>query len=39
MNICLFSKEEVQEGFNLSIKDERAVHIIKVLHKKLVTLL
>ena len=35
MNICLFSKEEVQEGFNLSIKDERAVHIIKVLHKKI----
>ena len=32
MNICLFSKEEISKP--LPIKDERAQHIIKVLHKK-----
>lgn len=32
MNICLFSKEEISK--TLSRKDERAEHIIKVLHKK-----
>ncbi|MBQ8211793.1 MAG: 16S rRNA (uracil(1498)-N(3))-methyltransferase [Treponema sp.] len=34
MNICLFSKEEVESGFNLKIKDDRANHILKILHKK-----
>ena len=34
MNICLFSKEEVESGFNLKIKDDRASHILKILHKK-----
>ncbi|MCR5189168.1 MAG: 16S rRNA (uracil(1498)-N(3))-methyltransferase [Treponema sp.] len=32
MNICLFSKEEINQP--LSIKDERGQHLIKVLHKK-----
>lgn len=32
MNICLFSKEEI--NCPLNIKDERAQHLIKVLHKK-----
>jgi len=32
MNICLFDKEEIKNP--LSKKDERAQHIIKVLHKK-----
>lgn len=32
MNICLFDKEEVKNP--LSKKDERAQHIIKVLHKR-----
>ena len=32
MNICLFSKEEISKP--LPRKDERAEHIIKVLHKK-----
>lgn len=34
MNICLFSKEEVESGFYLKIKDDRANHILKILHKK-----
>lgn len=32
MNICLFSKEEIAQP--LPLRDERAQHIIKVLHKK-----
>ena len=32
MNICLFSKDEIEKP--LSIKDERGEHIIKILHKK-----
>lgn len=32
MNICLFSKEEI--SLPLPLRDERAQHIIKVLHKK-----
>lgn len=32
MNICLFSKEEISHP--LPLRDERAQHIIKVLHKK-----
>ena len=32
MNICLFSKEEIAHP--LPLRDERAQHIIKVLHKK-----
>ncbi len=32
MNICLFSDDEIKK--NLPYKDERAEHIIKVLHKK-----
>ena len=32
MNICLFNPDEIEKP--LSIKDERAVHIIKILHKK-----
>lgn len=32
MNICLFEKEEI--GLPLSLRDERAVHILKILHKK-----
>ena len=32
MNICLFSSEEINQP--LSLKDERAQHIVKVLHKK-----
>lgn len=32
MNICLFSKDEILKP--LPVKDERAQHIIKVLHKK-----
>ena len=32
MNICLFSKDEISQP--LPIRDERAQHIIKVLHKK-----
>jgi len=32
MNICLFSKEEISKP--LPARDERAQHIIKVLHKK-----
>lgn len=32
MNICLFTEQEINEP--LPIRDERAQHIIKVLHKK-----
>ena len=32
MNICLFTPDEINKP--LSLKDERAVHIIKILHKK-----
>lgn len=32
MNICLFSENEIKNP--LSMKDERAQHIVKVLHKK-----
>ncbi len=32
MNICLFSKDEISQP--LPIRDERAQHIMKVLHKK-----
>jgi RsmE family RNA methyltransferase len=32
MNICLFTQEEINQPLNL--KDERAQHLIKVLHKK-----
>ena len=32
MNICLFSQEEISK--TLPLRDERAQHIIKVLHKK-----
>lgn len=32
MNICLFSKEEISQP--LPLRDDRAQHIIKVLHKK-----
>ncbi len=32
MNICLFSKEEIEQP--LAWNDERAEHILKVLHKK-----
>lgn len=32
MNICLFTKEEIEQP--LSLNDERALHIIKILHKK-----
>ena len=32
MNICLFSKDEISKP--LPVRDERAQHIIKVLHKK-----
>lgn len=32
MNICLFSQSEINNP--LSLKDERAQHLIKVLHKK-----
>ena len=32
MNICLFTKEEISKP--LPVRDERAQHIIKVLHKK-----
>lgn len=32
MNICLFTEEEIKKP--LPLKDERAQHIIKVLHKK-----
>ena len=32
MNICLFSNDEIIKP--LSLKDERAQHIIKILHKK-----
>lgn len=32
MNICLFSQDEISKP--LSLRDERAQHIIKVLHKK-----
>lgn len=32
MNICLFSQNEMNNP--LSLKDERAQHLIKVLHKK-----
>ena len=32
MNICLFSNEEISQP--LPLRDERAQHIIKVLHKK-----
>ena len=34
MNICLFSKEEAECGFKLNIKDDRANHLVKILHKK-----
>jgi RsmE family RNA methyltransferase len=34
MNICLFSKEEAEGGFKLNIKDDRANHLVKILHKK-----
>ncbi len=32
MNICLFSKQEINNPLN--IQDERAQHLIKILHKK-----
>jgi 16S rRNA (uracil1498-N3)-methyltransferase len=32
MNICLFSQEEITKP--LSLKDERAQHLIKIIHKK-----
>ena len=32
MNICLFSEDEIKQP--LKIKDERAEHLLKVLHKK-----
>ena len=32
MNICLFSSEEITKP--LSIKDERGIHLLKILHKK-----
>ncbi len=32
MNICLFSQEEITRP--LALNDERAVHLIKILHKK-----
>ncbi|MCR5762863.1 MAG: RsmE family RNA methyltransferase [Treponema sp.] len=32
MNICLFSQEEI--GQPLSLNDERACHLVKILHKK-----
>ena len=32
MNICLFSKDEISKP--LPLRDQRAQHIIKVLHKK-----
>lgn len=32
MNICLFDKDEIKNP--LSLKDERAEHILKILHKK-----
>ena len=32
MNICLFSKEEIEQP--LAWNDERAEHILKVVHKK-----
>ena len=32
MNICLFTEEEIKKP--LPLKDERAQHIVKVLHKK-----
>ena len=32
MNICLFSEDEI--GKELKLKDERAQHLIKILHKK-----
>lgn len=32
MNICLFTQQEIKQP--LSIKDERAMHLIKILHKK-----
>ena len=32
MNICLFTKEEISKP--LPYKDERAQHLIKILHKK-----
>ena len=32
MNICLFSKDEIEKP--LDKKDERAQHILKILHKK-----
>lgn len=32
MNICLFTKDEISQS--LPLRDERAQHIIKVLHKK-----
>ena len=35
MNICLFAKEEIDSNSlgSLSLKDERAKHILKILHK------
>lgn len=32
MNICLFTQEEIEKP--LSLKDERGMHLIKILHKK-----
>ncbi|MCR4579033.1 MAG: RsmE family RNA methyltransferase [Treponema sp.] len=32
MNICLFTQEEIENP--LALKDERAQHLIKILHKK-----
>lgn len=32
MNICLFTQEEIEKP--LSLKDERGLHLIKILHKK-----
>lgn len=34
MNICLFTNEELESGLKISLKDERAEHLVKVLHKK-----
>jgi len=33
MNICLFTKEEYEAGLKINRKDERAQHLIKILHK------
>ncbi len=33
MNIVLFTKDEIDSGLPLALRDERARHILKVLHK------